>query len=62
MESEVSALDNFITNMGDLVTAAMDWMGQAWTEISGDPVLMTVVIGIPLVGLGVGLLARLIRV
>lgn len=62
MEGATNTLDNFIANMGKLVTGAMDWMGQAWTEISGDPVLMTVVIGIPLVGLGVGLLARLIRV
>lgn len=52
----------FITNMGTLVDAAMDWMGSAWTAISSDPVLMTIVIGLPLVGLGIGLLSRLIRV
>lgn len=55
-------LNEFITNMSSLVTAAMDWMSSAWETISGDPVLMTIVIGLPLVGLGIGLLGRLIRV
>ena len=62
MESEVSAMSGFITNITALVTAAVDWMGQFWAEISGDPILLTVVIGIPLIGLGIGLLTRLIRV
>lgn len=48
--------------MGDLVTGAMDWMKQAWTAISSDPVLMTIVIGLPIVGLGIGMLGRLLRV
>lgn len=62
MEEETNALTEFITNMTSLVTAAMEWMGKAWDAISGDPVLMTIVIGLPLVGLGIGLLSRLIRV
>lgn len=57
-----NAMTEFISNMTSLVTAAMDWMGSAWEVISGDPVLMTVVIGLPIVGLGIGLLTRLIRV
>lgn len=52
----------FIANITSLVTAAVDWMGKFWAEISGDPILLTVVIGIPLIGLGIGLLTRLIRV
>lgn len=55
-------MDEFIANITSLVTAAVDWMGQFWAEISGDPILLTVVIGIPLIGLGIGLLTRLIRV
>lgn len=55
-------MPDFIANMSKLVTAAMDWMKSAWGTISSDPVLMTIVIGLPLVGLGVGLLSRLIRV
>lgn len=55
-------MPDFIANMSKLVAAAMDWMKSAWGTISADPVLMTIVIGLPLVGLGVGLLSRLIRV
>lgn len=55
-------MDGFIANITSLVTAAVKWMGQFWAEISGDPILLTVVIGIPLIGLGIGLLTRLIRV
>lgn len=55
-------LQAFLNNMTAIVTEAIDWMGQFWAVITGDPILMTVVIGIPLVGLGVGLLTRLIRV
>ena len=62
MGSEVSAMEGFIANITSLVTAAVGWMGKFWTEISGDPILLTVVIGIPLIGLGIGLLTRLIRV
>ena len=62
MGSEVSVMDGFIANITSLVTAAIGWMGDFWTEISSDPILLTVVIGIPLIGLGIGLLTRLIRV
>lgn len=55
-------MSTFISNMKLLVDAAMEWMGAAWTTISSDAVLMTIVIGLPLVGLGIGLLSRLIRV
>lgn len=55
-------MQGFLENMTAIVTAAINWMGQFWGVITGDPILMTVVIGIPLVGLGVGLLTRLIRV
>lgn len=55
-------MDAFLANIKSLVTAAIGWMGDFWAEISSDPILLTVVIGIPLIGLGIGLLTRLIRV
>lgn len=55
-------MEGFIANITSLVNAAIGWMGNFWTEISSDPILLTVVIGIPLIGLGIGLLTRLIRV
>lgn len=59
---ENTTIVTFLENMSAIVTAAINWMGMFWDAISGDPILMTVVIGIPLVGLGVGLLTRLVRV
>ena len=55
-------MEGFIANISSLVTAAVGWMGDFWAKISSDPILLTVVIGIPLIGLGIGLLTRLIRV
>lgn len=55
-------MTEFLSNLTSIVTKAVEWMGLFWSEISSDPILLTVVIGLPLVGLGVGLLTRLIRV
>ena len=55
-------VSQFLENTGGIVTYGMSWMQTVWTTITGDPVLMCVVIGLPLVGLGIGLLSRLIRV
>lgn len=55
-------MTEFLANVTGIVTNAVNWMGLFWNEISTDPILLTVVIGLPLVGLGVGLLTRLIRV
>ena len=51
-----------LADVGNLVTAAIDWMGQFLAEITSDSskVLVTFVVAVPLVGLGIGLLRRLI--
>ena len=55
-------VSQFLENTGGIVTSGMSWLQTVWTTITGDPVLMCIVIGLPLVGLGIGLLSRLIRV
>lgn len=55
-------VSQFLENTGGIVTSGMSWMQTVWTTITGDPVLMCIVIGLPLVGVGIGLLSRLIRV
>lgn len=49
-----------ISNVTDLVTAAAGWIGSYVTVITGAPLLLMFVI-VSFVGLGVGLLRRLIR-
>lgn len=52
-----------LTNVGSIVTAAIGWMGDfvsAITSTGNELILLFVVI--PVVGLGIGLLKRLISV
>ena len=61
--STVSAnLTQFLDDTGAIINAAMGWLSSAFDVISSNPVLMAIVFGLPLVGLGIGLLSRLIRV
>lgn len=57
-------MSTIISNVTTFVTGAVGWMGQFLGEITSDTsgVLMTFVVALPLVGLGVGLLKRLISV
>ena len=62
-ESTVStSLTQFLDDTGAIINAAMGWLSNAFDVISSNPVLMAIVFGLPLVGLGIGLLSRLIRV
>ena len=50
-----------LTDVGTVFTAAIGWVGEVATAISGEPILLIFCI-LPLVGLGVGLFRRLISV
>lgn len=55
-------LAGLITQVSALVTGAVGWMGDFVDAITSNTVLTVFCIVLPLVGLGAGLLARLIRV
>lgn len=55
-------LQKFLDDVGGIVTSGMTWLQTVWTQITADPVLLAIVVGLPLVGVGIGLLSRLIRV
>ncbi len=57
-----TTLAQFLEDVGAIVTQATSWMSTAFNTISENPILMALVFGLPLVGLGIGLLSRLIRV
>lgn len=63
MEGVVSGLAAILTNVGSIVTAAIGWMGDYISAISasGNELLMLFVC-VPLVGLGIGLIRRMISV
>lgn len=53
-------MTTIITNITSVVSAAVGWVQQYVTLITGQPLLLLFVIT-SFVGLGVGLIARLIR-
>lgn len=57
-------ITTIINAVGSLVTGAVSWLGSYVGTItaSGNEVLLLMVVAVPLVGLGVGLLKRLFRV
>ena len=54
-------MSTILSTVGDIFTAAIDWVGDVGTTITSTPILLLFVV-IPLVGLGVGLFKRLINV
>lgn len=63
MEGAVSALSTILTNIGSVVTSAITWMGDYLSLItkSGNEILFVFTV-IPLVGLGIGLVRRMISI
>lgn len=51
-----------VAAVGDFVTGAITWMGQFVTAITGSDLLILAVVCIPLVGLGAGLVKRLVSI
>lgn len=53
-------MDAIITAITSLVTGAVGWLGSYVTAITGQPLLLAFVL-VSFVGLGVGLIKRIIR-
>lgn len=53
-------MTTIMTSVGSIVTESIKWVGQFATAITGNPLLLMFVI-VSFVGLGVGLLRRIIR-
>lgn len=51
-----------LTAVGDLVTAAITWTSSYITMIAANDVLVLFCIALPLVGLGIGIIRRLVRI
>lgn len=63
MEGAVATLSSILTNIGSVVTSAITWMGDYLGLItkSGNEILFIFCV-IPLVGLGVGLVRRMMNI
>ena len=61
MDGEVSAMTTLLTGIGSFFTQSVEWLGDVLTVITGNPVLLILVIAMPVIGFSVGLLNRLIK-
>lgn len=60
----VTGMAALISAIGSFVTGAISWMGEYVSAItaSGNEVLLLAVVCVPLVGLGAGLVKRLVSI
>ena len=56
---EAVTLASILTDIGSIVTQALVWAGSVVTFIQSNPIVMVFVL-IPLVGLGIGMVKRMI--
>lgn len=59
MENATVTLSSILTDVGSIVTNALGWAGDVVDFIVANPIVMIFVI-IPLVGLGIGMVKRMI--
>ena len=57
----VSTMSALLTSIGACVTAACTWMGDFASAVTSNDLLVLGVVAIPCVGLGVGLIRRLLK-
>lgn len=53
-------ITSLMTNVGEIFTASIGWVGEVGTAIVSDPLLLLKNV-LPLCGIGVGLFGRLIH-
>ncbi len=61
--AEVTALtlQTFLSDVGTFLTSAITWMGNVLNVVTSNPPLMVMVLAIPIAGVAIGFLSRLIR-
>lgn len=61
MQAAAVTVSTIVTNVTTLVTEAVKWVGSFVDVITSNPLILTFVI-VSFVGLGVGLIKRLVKV
>lgn len=59
--TETVTMSTLLTDVGTVFTTALGWVGDVGEAITSSPLLMLAVVGVPLVGLGIGIFKRLMR-
>lgn len=58
---EAVTLESILTSVGTFFTQAIGWMGTALDTVVESPVLLIMVVCMPVAGIAIGYLKRLIR-
>lgn len=56
-----STLTTVLADIGTFFSSAIGWMGDVLDTIAGNPILFMLVVSIPVAGIAIGYLSRLIR-
>ena len=59
-EVEVT-LSTILTDVGTFFTSAIGWLGEVLDVVVSNPVLLIMVVAMPVAGVAIGYLSRLIR-
>lgn len=59
MDPVVDTFGSLLNNVGALVTKTIDWIGDYAEAITDSPILVLSCVAVPLVGLGIRALSRL---
>lgn len=54
-------IETMLTSVGQVVTAGISYMGSFATAIASKPILVLGCVAVPLVGIGAGLLGRMLK-
>lgn len=57
---EAVTIATLMTSVGEVFTAALGWVGEIAGTIASEPILLLACVGIPLCGLGIGMIKRLL--
>ena len=59
-ETPAVTIATLLTSVGSVFTKVIGWVGDVASTIAGEPILLLACVGIPLCGLGIGMLKRLL--
>lgn len=57
----IPVVSDLLTDTGDVVTHSVTWIGQFCAKIAAEPLLVLAIVAVPLCGLAVGLIGRLLK-
>ena len=61
MEGVVTTMAEILTGIGTVFTQIVTWVGDIIALITGEPLLMLMVVALPICGVAIGYLKRLIQ-